>query len=254
MVILSDPTLVFVAFAVGLFAGVIKGLVGFAMPMILISGLSTFLEPDIALAALIVPTLVTNWMQALRQGVGEALASVKRFRIFLIAGLIMLLTSAQLFRVLPAETILLFIGVPITAFAAIQLLGYELRLPRGPSKKIEVIVGGFAGFIGGVSGVWGPPTVAYLNAIDTEKREHLRVQGVIYGLGAVALLLAHLGSGVLNRQTWPLSLLMVIPAVGGTLIGLRLQDRIDQRAFRKATLIVLLFAGLNLIRRATFNG
>jgi uncharacterized membrane protein YfcA len=33
-------------------------------------------------------------------------------------------------------------------------------------------------------------------------------------------------------------------------IGGRLQDRIDQNGFRRLTLLVLLIAGLNLLRRA----
>ena len=62
-----------VAFVVGvaLFAGLVKGVVGFAMPTILISGLTFVLAPEQALAALIVPTLVTNGWQALRQ-IGRA--------------------------------------------------------------------------------------------------------------------------------------------------------------------------------------
>jgi len=62
---------------IALAAGAIKGVVGFAMPTIMISGLASFMSPDLALAGLILPTLVTNGMQALRQGVGAALDSIK---------------------------------------------------------------------------------------------------------------------------------------------------------------------------------
>ena len=90
-----------VAFAIAALAGTVKGMVGFAMPMILVSGLSLFLPPDIALAGLILPTLVTNGMQALRQGAQAAWQSIYRFRIFLLVGLAFLLVSAQLVRILP---------------------------------------------------------------------------------------------------------------------------------------------------------
>jgi uncharacterized membrane protein YfcA len=78
----------------------------------------------------------------------------------------------------------------------------------------------------------------------------MRIQGVIYGLGAIALTVAHLWSGVLSAQTVPFSLAMVLPAVLGMWIGGRIFDRIDQKMFHRATLVVLLIAGLNLIRRA----
>ena len=45
------------AAAITLMAGFVKGAVGFAMPMIMISGLGSFMAPELALAGLIVPTL-----------------------------------------------------------------------------------------------------------------------------------------------------------------------------------------------------
>lgn len=236
------------AFGIACVAGMVKGMVGFAMPMVLISGLGFFLSPEIALAGLILPTVVTNGFQALQQGIGAALQSVRRFRVFMAVGLVFLLISAQLVRILPPATLLLMLGVPVTFFALIQLFGVRLRL-TAPSVRIESAVAAFAGFIGGMSGVWGPPTVMYLTALDTPKDEQIRVQGVIYGLGAVALLAAHTASGVMRAETLPFSVALILPAVFGMLIGGRLRNRVDQVTFRRATLFVLLIAGLNLVRR-----
>lgn len=246
---LMSPEILGFALLVALVAGIVKGMVGFAMPMIMISLLGSFVAPDVALAGLILPTLVTNGMQALRQGWAQAVLSIKRFRLFMAIGLVAMLVSAQLVRVLPQEVLLLMIGGPVVAFCVVQLLGVQLRLPARGRGWIEGGIGGFAGFIGGFSGVWGPPTVMYLTALDTPKTEQMRVQGVIYGLGAVALFGAHIGSGVMRPETLPFSLAMILPAIAGTWIGFQIQDRIDQRAFRKATLAVLLIAGLNLVRR-----
>lgn len=244
---LFSPTDLVLAFAVAGLAGTIKGLVGFAMPMILMSGLGMFLPPELALAGLIMPTVVTNWVQALQHGLGSALASMRRYAVFLGIGLLFLLGSAQLVMVLPASVVLLMIGVPIAGFALMQLLGLHFTLAE-PSRRIEVIFGAVAGFVGGLSGIWGPPTVAYLTALNTPKAEQMRVQGVIYGLGAVALLVAHTNSGVIRGETLPFSIGLVIPSVAGMWLGARLQNRIDQNGFRRATLFVLLIAGLNLMR------
>ncbi|MBP0482626.1 sulfite exporter TauE/SafE family protein [Sagittula salina] len=242
-------TVLLAALAAGFLAGVVKGMVGFAMPMVLISSLSSFLPPEVALAGLILPTVVTNGMQALRQGAAAAWRSVKRFRLFLGLGLVTLLGSAQLVAVLDGPTLLVMIGVPIVLFACAQLAGWQLRIAPGRQTVAEAGIGAFAGFIGGLSGVWGPPTVAYLTALGTEKAEQMRVQGVIYGLGAVALVGAHIASGVLNGQTAWFSAALLVPAILGMVLGQRVQDRIDQAQFRRATLFVLLLAGLNLVRR-----
>lgn len=243
------PMVVLFCAAVAVAAGLVKGLVGFAMPMVLISGLGSVTAPDIALGLLIVPTVVTNLWQALRQGVRAALQSMIRFRLFLSVGFVVLIISAQFVRWLPGPLMLLLIGLPITAYALTTLLGRPLRLPQNPGKGTEASVGLVAGFFGGISGVWGPPTVALLTALDTEKTEQMRIQGVVYGLGALALVGAHLTSGVFNAQTAPASALLVLPALIGLWVGFRIQDRIDQATFRRLTLIVLLIAGLNLIRR-----
>ena len=245
---LLSPAELAMAFAIATVGGLVKGLVGFAMPMILVTGLGVFLPPELVLAGLILPTVVTNWMQAFRQGVRAALGSVRRFRLFMLVGLVFLLGSAQLVRVLPGPAMLLLLGVPITGFVLLQLLGVQLTL-KAPSRRVEAAIGAFAGFVGGLSGIWGPPTVAYLTALNTPKTEQLRVQGVIYGLGALALLVAHVGSGVMRAETAPFSVALVVPAVLGMWVGIRLQDRIDQAMFRRATLLVLLIAGLNLVRR-----
>ncbi len=241
-----SPAYFAVAFGVTLVAGFVKGAVGFAMPMIMISALGSYLPPDVALAALIIPTVVANMWQALRQGVANAIKSMQRVWRFLLVGLVFLVGSAQLFTLLSVQVLYLLIGAPITLFSVAQLLGWR---PRFTGRAAEVVLAAIAGFSGGLSGVWGPPTVAYLTAMDTPKAEHVRVQGVIYGLGAVALLLAHIQSGVVRAETVPLSLAMLVPSVFGMWVGLKLHDRMDQQRFRYVTLIVLVVAGLNLIRR-----
>lgn len=243
-----QPQDLYLALAVAFLAGWVKGMVGFAMPMVMISGLSIVLPPHLALAGLILPTLVTNGVQALREGVGAAWHSVCQFRVFLGVGLIFLLAGAQLVSILSPSMFLMLIGFPVSFFALVQLLGLKLVLDQ-PSFRVEAASGAVAGFAGGVSGVWGPPTVAYLTALNTPKQEQMRVQGVVYGLGAVALAAAHTGSGILRAETATFSAVLILPALVGMWGGMFLQGRINQAQFRKLTLLVLLIAGLNLLRR-----
>ncbi|MCG7493777.1 sulfite exporter TauE/SafE family protein [Thalassobius sp. Cn5-15] len=238
------------AFVIALGAGVIKGMVGFAMPMILISGLSSVISPELALAGLMLPTLATNGWQALRQGRAAAWQSMKRFRVFMLVGGTAIVLSAQLVRLVDPDTLLLLIAVPVTGFALIQLAGAQLRLPTNGRGLVEALIALLAGAIGGVSGVWGPPTVMYLTALETPKSEQLRIQGVIYGLGALVLFLAHIKSGVVRADTVVFSASLLVPALLGTWVGFQLHERIDQAAFKKVTLVVLLIAALNLMRRA----
>lgn len=243
------PALWALAVAITVLAGYVKGAVGFAMPMIMISGLSSILAPELALAILILPTLVTNAIQALRAGVVAARAAIAKHWRYVLIVVVMVGASAQLIRVLPDRALYLVLGIPIVILALIQLLGVRFTIAPGRRSLAQFLIGSVAGFIGGLSGIWGPPTVLYLTALNTPKVEQLQVQGIVYGLGAVMLLFAHIGSGVLTLQTAPISALFVIPATIGAAIGFRLADRMDQERFRRLTLAVLVLAGLNLVRR-----
>ncbi len=244
------PELWGLAVAITLAAGFVKGVVGFGMPMLMISGLASIMDPALALALLILPTVATNLWQAVRGGLAAARASCMTHWRFLAVLLLAILISAQLINVLPKRAILLLLGLPVVLFAGLQFAGWRLRFPPEAKRRVEVAVAGFAGFVGGLSGVWGPPTVLYLTALDTEKRESVRVQGVVYGAGAVMLALSHIRSGVLTLETAAGSAAMLVPALAGMSVGVWVHDRIDQALFRKLTLAVLILAGLNLVRRA----
>lgn len=237
------------AAAVAAFAGFVKGLVGFGLPMLMFSGLGMFLPIETALAVLILPTLLTNGAQALREGWRAAWRTICRFRIFLSVGFVFLLVGAQLVAALPERLLFLTIGGAVTVFALLLLVRPRFRVPEGRRAPAEVLAAAIAGVVGGMSGVWGPPTVAYLTAMNTPKQDQVRAQGVIYGLGAVALLGAHMRTGIVSGATVPISLALLAPALCGMWLGMRVQNRADQSVFRKLTLVVLVLAGLNLIRR-----
>ncbi|PWG18523.1 sulfite exporter TauE/SafE family protein [Salibaculum griseiflavum] len=246
---IDSAALLAAVIAVTLLAGVVKGAVGFAMPLIMVSGLGMLLEPRIAVAALILPIVMSNGLQVLRAGLDEAMQAIRDYWLYLLIVCTMILISAQFLTVIPTDTMFLVLGIPVVLLCAIQLLGLRLSIPENRRTLGAVIAGFLSGAMGGLAGTWGPPTVLYLVAIDTPKARQLVVQGVIYGLGSVMLLLGHLQSGVLNRDTVGLSAFLIIPAAFGMWAGFKLQDRIDQATFRKVTLLVLLLAGLNLIRR-----
>lgn len=248
MLALTLATLV-AATAVTLVASFVKGAVGFAMPMIMISGLASFMPPDTALATLIIPTLLANLWQGFRGGLPQVVSVLREFRLYLAVLLVVIALAAQTVTSLPPGVMYLVLGVPIIGFSLLQLLGWTPRVPPARRWIADIGIGAVAGVSGGISGVWGPPTVLYLTAIDAAKDRAIAMQGVVYGAGAVVLLLSHLRSGILNADTIPLSVAMVVPMVVGVWIGQRVQDRLDQRRFRRAMLFVLVIVALNLIRR-----
>ncbi len=238
------------ALALALLAGVVKGMTGFSLPMILVSGLGSFLSPELALAGMILPALVTNFFQAFRQGARAALQSARTHWRYLATMLAFLVLGSQIVLSIPAGLLFLILGATITFFASLQLAGWRPKVSVQHQRSTEIGTGALAGILGGLTGTWGPPTALYLTALGVPRTEHVRIQGAVYGSGAVMLTLAHLQSGVLSGVGLNLSIVLVIPALAGAAIGVAIQDRLDQGRFRTLVLVVLVLAGLNLVRRA----
>lgn len=243
------PVTLALAIGVALIAGVIKGTVGFAMPLIMVSGLSTIMDPKLALAAMIFPVLASNAIQTFRQGFAEALSAAREFWRYLLIICVAIVITAQGVAQIPSQMFYLILGVPVVILSFIQLVGFRFHVPPHRRARAEWGIGLISGILGGIAGTWGPTTVLYLIAIDTPKARQMTVQGLIYGVGSAAFFAAHLKSGILNIHTIPLSTLLLIPAFAGLWLGFRIQDRMDANLFRKATLAVLIVAGLNLVRR-----
>lgn len=242
------PALVGAALGMAL-GGFAKGVVGFALPMIGLSVLGSFLPYEVAVALLIVPTLVSNLFQALRNGVAAALGSLRDYWMMNLILMVMIALSAQLVLRLPEALLLALLGVFITGFGLSQLAGWRPRLPARGRGWLEAAAALVGGFFGGISGIWGPPIVLYLLAAEVPKVELIRVQALSFLVGSLVLLVAHLRSGVLDAVTLPASAWLVLPTMAAMFAGYRVQDRLDQQLFRRVTLAVLILAGLNLLRR-----
>mgnify|MGYP002621081887 CR=1 FL=1 len=238
------------ACVVTIFAGFVKGAVGFAMPLIMIAAFSSFMPPDTALAALILSVLSTNVHQSLRFGPRAAWGSAVKYWRVILTTCLGIVISAPFVVVLPQQLLFALLGVPVMGFALLQLSGWAPTIKPRHRAPAELGLGMIGGLYGGISGIWGPPVIVYLLAIRAEKAEMVRVLGVVFMIGAVVLTVAHLGSGLLNAVTLPLSAAMVVPAALGMWLGFRMQDRLDPVRFRRWTLIVLIVVALNLLRRA----
>ena len=243
------PNLFVFACAVTLLGGFVKGAVGFAMPLVMISGMGILIDPQLVVAGIVLPILISNGLQVARAGLGKARHAVIEHWRYITLVCVMILISAQFLRSIPADAMFVVLGVPVVVLCAIQLAGWRPMISPRWRRPFEWGAGTLSGTLGGLAGTWGPPTVLYLLALNTPRDRQMAVQGVIYGLGSVMLFLGHLKSGVLNAQTWPLSAALVIPAMLGMWVGFKLGDRFDQEKFRRVTLLVLVIAGANLIRR-----
>lgn len=248
----ADPAAL--AFATGAFflGGYVKGAVGFALPLIAVTGAASFLSAETAVAMAILPVLVTNLWQALRQGLAPLLETARRFWLLNLMLVGVLWFSAGLLPGLDDRVFFAILGVMVGSFALIQLIGWNPELSARHERPASVGAGAVAGFFGGLSGIWGPPVVLFLVALRIPKVEQIRATGLAFLCGSLMLAPAHMSTGVLNAESAQLSAAALLPTLVGMWLGQKTQDRLDPVRFRRLTLIVLVAASLNLLRRALF--
>ncbi|MEM0910185.1 MAG: sulfite exporter TauE/SafE family protein [Pseudomonadota bacterium] len=243
------PLTLILAFTIVLVAGVVKGAIGFAMPLIMVSGLGSLMDPKLAIAAILFPIVFSNLLQTFRQGYRPAIDALQDTWRYVLTVCIAIFIAAQWVPNIPTNIFYWILGVPVVILSLLQLFGINFYIAEIHRRWTQWVAGVLSGALGGLAGTWGPVTVLYLLATKTPKAKQIIVQGVVYGAGSFTLFVAHLQSGILNRDTAPLSLAMLPIALIGMYLGFKIHDMLDQALFRKITLIVLVIAGLNLLRR-----
>ena len=98
--------------------GFAKGVVGFALPLIGLSLAGAFVPYQVAVALLILPMLVSNLFQALRQGIAPAVETLRRFWLLNLVLVVMIALAAQLVVALPDRFLFGLLGVTVSAFGA----------------------------------------------------------------------------------------------------------------------------------------
>ncbi|MEL6977541.1 MAG: sulfite exporter TauE/SafE family protein [Pseudomonadota bacterium] len=257
---MSPPTEILgveaISFAVALAAffigGYVKGAIGFALPLVAVAGGSTVFDAKTVVAMLIIPVLVTNFLQSVRQGIGPLMETGRRFWPTIAVIMLVIALSAQLLTVIDDRVFFLTLGVGVALFATLQLAGWRPVIRREQERPWGLAVGTLSGFYGGLAGIWGPPFVLYVTALGLPKREQVRATGLCFLLGAVILAPAHYATGVFNATTAALSAAMLPAALIGQYLGQKTQDGLDAELFRRITLAVLIIAALNMLRRALF--
>ena len=92
--------------------------------------------------------------------------------------------------------------------------------------------------------------VMYLLARPTDKDDFVRFTGFIILAGTAPLLAGYLTTGLLTRELAIVSVLMLLPTLGGFTLGERLRGRLSGPQFQKALLMLFCLSGLNLIRKS----
>lgn len=230
--------------------GASKGALGIGLPLLAVPLAAQMLDLPAVIALLAVPVLMANVVQALE---GGGIAPALR-RLWPVVGAIVLGTWAGVHLLISIERRPLdaTVGTALVLTAALLLAQPQVRLGHQAERWAGPFVGLFAGLLGGMSGMFGPPLIVFLVGLGLSADAFVKHISILFLASSATLLLTLGGTGTMSPVDFVVSCAAMLPIQIGILIGRWLRGRCPPSLFRVLVLCVLLLGGLNMLRRALF--
>ena len=238
-----------VACTLGILAGgTVKGVVGIGLPLVALPVMASFITVPKAIALLLLPSFTTSVWQTFHGG--QFRASVRRLWPFLLGLAAGTWVSVRLLASFDAQTLYLILGAIVAVFAA--LLYRRLVFSVGPRAEpwAGPVVGAASGLVGGLSMLFATIYAMYIAGLKLGKEAFVAAVALSNTWAAIVLAAAMANFDLLGGADLAGSLLALVPAFAGVLLGTWLRRHIDEERFRKTLAVVLFLIALNLIRKA----
>lgn len=240
----NDPTIIIIIIFAVLAGGLVKGTLGFGMPMVALPIIAFIIPPTTAMILLCAPIFLTNFLQIkFRQGV-----SSYRFLPMFLSLIIGLIIGARLILEIDVNTITQIIAVSIIFAALVNCFGIKIKnINKNHENTITSLIGFGSGILGGLSTFYGPPMLAYLVAVDLPKEKFVRTVSTMYFIGSFPLYGSLIYYGFATKEDLIFSLILIIPAFIAQQVGTKIRDKFNQKQFRICILITLIILGFSLL-------
>ena len=240
----NDPTIIIIIILAVLAGGLVKGTLGFGMPMVALPIIAFIIPPTTAMILLCAPIFLTNFLQIkFRQGV-----SSYRFLPMFLSLIIGLIIGARLILEIDVNTITQIIAVSIIFAALVNCFGIKIKnINKNHENTITSLIGFGSGILGGLSTFYGPPMLAYLVAVDLPKEKFVRTVSTMYFIGSFPLYGSLIYYGFSTKEDLIFSLILIIPAFIAQQVGTKIRDKFNQKQFRICILITLIILGFSLL-------
>jgi uncharacterized membrane protein YfcA len=240
----NDPTIIIIIILAVLAGGLVKGTLGFGMPMVALPIIAFIIPPTTAMILLCAPIFLTNFLQIkFRQGV-----SSYRFLPMFLCLIIGLIIGARLILEIDVKTITQIIAVSIIFAALVNCFGIKIKnINKNHENTITSFIGFGSGILGGLSTFYGPPMLAYLVAVDLPKEKFVRTVSTMYFIGSFPLYGSLIYYGFATKEDLIFSLILIIPAFIAQQVGTKIRDKFNQKQFRICILITLIILGFSLL-------
>jgi uncharacterized membrane protein YfcA len=246
-----DPFTILAIVGTFLIAGTIKGVIGLGLPLVSLALLTVAIDLPHAMALLLVPSFITNLWQAGVGGNGRAI--LRRLWPFLLMVTVTVwLGTATLTRV-DLSLLSALLGVLLVVYSTVSLADLRLTISTRQEVWIGPLVGLVSGILTGMTGTFVVPGVWFLLAIGLSRDMLIQAMGMLFSVSTFSLAVAMQGNDLLTIELGTLSVVALLPAIIGMVLGLRIRQWLSEQLFRRIFFISLLMLGTYIIANA-FDG
>ncbi len=241
-----------VAAAVLFAGGVVKGVIGFGLPVFTNPLLSLFMAPKDVVVLMSVPIFATN-VTNVRLGWREW-RNLRHVVPYFVMGIVFVPAGVYFLKWSNPEVIRLFLaGVVFFYLALHKYIPPMDSIHPGIRTGIGVICGGVVGFTLGATGITGPIHVMYLSMFSWPKEAFIFLVNAFNTVGSVSLM----GSFALaGEYSLPVAARIgagLIPIFAGFWAGTRLQKRLPPEVFYRIVRGALFLIAVSLVVRSVWN-
>ncbi len=233
--------------AVVLAAAFVKGAIGFGFPSLATPLLSLVVSVKTAVVVLILPNIVMDGIQFARRG--APLTTVRRFGGLLAAGAVGIVLGTRVLTMLSPRAATLTLGVFVLLFVTLNATGLAPKVPPQSEAWLSPIAGLISGIVGGVTNSPATALVLYFQSIGLAKHDFISAVAFTFLFYKLVQLGAVAWYGLLPWSLLWVSVGLTVVGLLGFAVGLRVQDRLDQRTFNRAVLVFLGALGAWLVIR-----
>ena len=201
-----------------------------------------------AVALLVIPNLVMDGLQLRRSGpIGDAPRRLAPLLVFTMIGTVI---GTKLLVALSPRAVTLLLGGFVLGYVVLDLARFSPRVPAHWELRLAAPVGLVAGIMGGITNAPGTAIALYFVALGMDKKEFVRSIAFTFLVVKTVQLVTLGWYGLLGWNLLLASLGLAAVALAGFGLGLRLQDRLEQRSFNRAVLVFLAVLGVWLVAKA----
>jgi len=223
-----DPLVLLVATATFFIGGVLKGAMGFGLPLLAIPMVTVFGSLPLALSIAVPPVVATNLWQLWKFRAHRRLPFL---RWFLILGAVGLFIGAFILKNIVNAYLEVLLGSLVLMYLLVR--GSKVHAPLSGTLRdtLSPVIGGLAGVVHGTTGLSGLIGIPFFQAAGLARPAFIFSSNMMFTVFSLLHLTALSIFGLYQTSALVIGLLTVIPAFAGLWVGSILGERLNASTF-----------------------